>query len=56
MAWKKDEAFAQRRLAGQCPFSLRKVIKSGQNGLRLDKLLDVMNPRVKKAFKFNEVR
>ena len=55
MAWKKDEAFAQRRLAGQCPFSLRKVIKSGQNGLRLDKLLEIMNPKAKKAFKFDKV-
>lgn len=28
--WKSDEAFAQRRLAGQCPFLLRKVTRDGK--------------------------
>lgn len=27
--WKSDEAFVQRRLAGQCPFLMKKVITSG---------------------------
>ena len=27
--WKTDDAFTQRRLAGQCPFLLKKVIQQG---------------------------
>ena len=28
--WKTDEAFTQRRLAGVCPFYIRKVTKRGR--------------------------
>jgi len=49
--WRTNKAFAQRRLAGVCPFTLRKVIREGQNGLILKKLLRVMNPGVRKLIK-----
>ena len=54
--WRTDAAFAQRRLAGKCPFSLRKVIKEGKKGILLQRLEEVMNPEVKDKFSFDEVR
>ena len=45
--WRTDKAFVQRRLAGQCPFTLRKVVRNGKNGLSLRELSKVMNPKIK---------
>ena len=28
--WKSDDSFVQRRLAGNCPFNIRKVTKNGK--------------------------
>lgn len=42
----------QRRLAFDCPFTLRKVVKGGDKGIDLDKLVKVMNPKIKEL-KFN---
>jgi len=34
-------------LAGQCPFTLRKVIRNGKNGITLEELQEVMNPEIR---------
>eukprot|EP00111_Clytia_hemisphaerica_P024561 TCONS_00072416-protein len=39
----EDNAFVQRRLAGQCPFLIQKVITEGERGFKLDDLMPMLN-------------
>ncbi|XP_047133086.1 polyunsaturated fatty acid 5-lipoxygenase isoform X1 [Hydra vulgaris] len=48
--WKSNDIFAQRRLAGSCPFHLRKVTKSGEIGFSDKTLFSLLN----KNYNFNE--
>ena len=44
--WRTDEAFVQRRLAFECPFTLRKVVDGDDNGFDISELVKVMNPKI----------
>jgi len=42
--WKEDRIFAQRRLAGICPFFLQQVTTSDNIGIKKEKLESLLNP------------
>eukprot|EP00111_Clytia_hemisphaerica_P011485 TCONS_00033727-protein len=49
--WESDEAFTQRRLTGQCPYLLRKVMIKGSKGYLLKDLKPIINMNFFKNFK-----
>ncbi|XP_002167264.2 polyunsaturated fatty acid 5-lipoxygenase isoform X1 [Hydra vulgaris] len=48
--WKSNKIFAQRRLAGSCPFHLRKVTRNEEIGFHESTLLELLN----KDYDFDE--